>query len=95
MLVNWEAKLRGEKCSRLANAACPQSGTEAVELSCHILRDISSSGISALLIGGHDSLHWDLSHTQPSNEARAFCCTLSHDPVAAYTCRKNILDKLA
>lgn len=95
VLVNWKVKSREEKYSCLAKAVCLQSGTEAMELSYHILRDISSSGISALITGGHGSLHWDLSHSYLSNEARVFCCTVSHDPVAACTSRKNILDKVA
>lgn len=96
--VNWRAKLREKKPFLFSNCSMSSEWDWScgIELAhsqrCPVLRDICFN-----ICTPHRS--WQPSvgseSRMPSNEARVLCCTPSHDPVAAYTSRNNILDKLA
>lgn len=88
VLVNWKAKLREEKVFLFSKCSLSSEWvwSYGIELP-HSQRYLQGY---LLHTGDHDSLHWDLSHTHPSNEARVLLYSLSWSSSCLYIQKEYI-----
>lgn len=92
VLVNWKAKLREEKVFLFSKCSLSSEwvwsyGIELPHSQRYLQGYICSTQETMTAFTG-------IWVTQTPLMRSEFCCTLSHDPVAVYTSRKNIFDKL-